>query len=156
MDVAIKFLIQKKKITVILSEANPISKFKTPVSKGRSLCLDTKVTPHASTLVIWNAKVKVKNRLSMSRPKHEYKRGKSLKFWWHEIAKTKLGVYRWTYKTSYIRTSEIIEHKWEEKNHLPCWGKPSSWPTKKTRQKRKKNLKFVLAYSTFLSECCLA
>ena len=120
MDVAIKFLIQKKKITVILSEANPISKFKTPVSNGRSLCLDTKVTPHASTLVIWNAKVKVKNRLSMSRPKHEYKRGKSLKFWWHEIAKTKLGVYRWTYKTSYIRTSEIIEHKWEEKNHLPC------------------------------------
>ena len=41
MDVAIKFLIQKK-ITVILGEANPISKFKTPVSKGRSLCLDTK------------------------------------------------------------------------------------------------------------------
>ena len=40
----------------------------------------TKVTPRASTRVICNAKVKVKKRLSMTRPKHEYKRGKSLKF----------------------------------------------------------------------------
>ena len=137
MDVAIKFLIQKKKITVILSEANPISKFKTPVSNGRSLCLDTKVTPHASTLVIWNAKVKVKNRLSMSRPKHEYKRGKSLKFWWHETGRTKLGVHRWTYKISYIRTSEIISINEKKRTTYLVEGSPPADPPRKQDKKEK-------------------
>ena len=36
-------------------------------------------------------KSKSENRLSMTRPKHEYKRGKGLKFWWHETGNTKLG-----------------------------------------------------------------
>ena len=95
------------------------------------------MTPHASTLVIWNPKVKLKNLLSMSRPKHEYKRGKSLKFWLHETGKTKLGVHRWTYKISYIRTSEIISINEKKRTIYLVEGNPPADPPRKQDQKEK-------------------
>ena len=97
--------------------------------------MDTNVTPHASTLVIWNPKVKVKkNLLSMSRPKHEYKRGESLKFWWHETGRTKLGVHRWTY---YIRTSEIININEKKRTTYLVEGSPPADPPRKQDKKEK-------------------